>query len=371
VYARPYDPGPVTNLGRIAAFLAGGTLVLWVLWSAVKTVVVPRGEPVMLTRAVFVALRKLFDLRLSRVRTYEARDRTMAMYAPLGLVLMPGSWVALVIVGFTGVYWGLGIDPLRAAFTTSGSSLLTLGIARPPDLPTTVCVFIEATLGLGLVGLLISYLPSIYSAFQRRELMVSSLTTRAGEPPSAAEMIIRHHVLGRLDALDDMWEPWEQWFEDVEETHTSQPSLVFFRAISHERSWVTSAGVVLDTASLRASTLDLPRSPRAELCIRSGFLALRRIGTYFQLPMPALPQHGDPVSIHRSEFDEVYDELARAGVPLKADRDLAWDDFAGWRVNYDAPLLGLAALTMAPYAMWSSDRSMAVHLPRVVRRRRL
>ncbi len=49
-------------------------------------------------------------------------------------------------------------------------------------------------------------------------------------------------------------------------------------------------------------------------------------------------------------------ELQAAGVPLKADRDKAWQDFAGWRVNYDAVLLQLCALVMAPPARWSSDR---------------
>jgi hypothetical protein len=44
-------------------------------------------------------------------------------------------------------------------------------------------------------------------------------------------------------------------------------------------------------------------------------------------------------------------------VPVKADREQAWRDFAGWRVNYDGVLLALCALVMAPYAPWSSDRS--------------
>jgi hypothetical protein len=33
-------------------------------------------------------------------------------------------------------------------------------------------------------------------------------------------------------------------------------------------------------------------------------------------------------------------------------------DYAGWRVNYDVPLLALAELTMAPYAQWISDRGL-------------
>ena len=38
------------------------------------------------------------------------------------------------------------------------------------------------------------------------------------------------------------------------------------------------------------------------------------------------------------------------------DRDQAWRDFNGWRVNYDAPLRGLERLTMAPAPWW--DRPM-------------
>jgi hypothetical protein len=355
-------------VGRILAASAGALVVLWVLLSAVRTVVLPRGDPVFLTRSVFVALRRIFDIGVKRASTYEARDARMALYAPIGLMLLPGTWVFLVVAGFTGVFWGLGVDPLRQAFAESGSSMLTLGFVQPSDLPSTIAAFVEATLGLGLVGLLISYLPGIYSSFQRRELAVARLTTRAGDPPSAVEMIIRHHRLARLDALDDLWDDWETWFADIEETHTSQPSLVFFRSISHDRSWITSAGVVLDVASLRASTLALPRNPRAELCIRAGYLAMRRIAGYFQIPMPDEPRRGDPISIARDEFDDVYERLAAEGVPLKPDRELAWQDFAGWRVNYDAPLLGLASLTMAPYALWSSDRSIAVRSPRLIRR---
>jgi len=180
-------------------------------------------------------------------------------------------------------------------------------------------------------------------------------------------MIARHHALIRLDALDDMWDEWESWFADLEETHTSQPSLVFFRSIGHDRSWITSAGVVLDTAAFRAAVLDMPVNAPAQLCIRAGYLALRRIAGYFSLPFDPAPSPDDAISIDRSEFDAAYHELASAGVPLRADIDAAWSDFKGWRVNYDAPLLGLAGLTMAPYAPWSSDRSLSYRRPPLTR----
>jgi hypothetical protein len=364
----------MATVGRAAAFLAGAWLALWVLGGAIRTVILPRGEPVALTRGTFIAMRKLFDLRLTRVSSYEERDRVMARYSPFSLIVLPGVWVALVMIGFTGVFWGLGVDPVERAFDVSGSSLLTLGYALPDHgVPTYGASFIEATIGLGLVALLISFLPTIYGAFQRRELLVARLAYRAGDPPSPLVLIRRHNALDRLDALDDIWDEWETWFADIEETHTSQPSLVFFRSISHERSWVTAAGVVLDAAALRASSLQLPRSARAELCLRAGFLALRRIASYYEIPFDPDPRPDAPISVTREEFLAVYDALVAEGVPVLPDREACWLAFAGWRVNYDTVLLGLAGLTMAPYAPWSSDRSLRPRNPsltRVTRNRR-
>jgi hypothetical protein len=360
----------VEQVGRVAAVLVGSLLALWVVGSAISTVVLPRGEPVTLTRSVFLATRTLFDLWIKRADTYEERDRRMARYAPVGLALLPVVWMVLVLLGFTAVYWGLGVDPLRRAFEESGSSLLTLGFIAPSDVPTHAAAFVEAALGLGLVALLISYLPTIYGSFQRREILVARLATRAGGPPSPVEMIMRHHRLDRFDALDAMWPEWETWFADIEETHTSQPSLVFFRSISHDRSWVTAAGVVLDAGALRASTLDLPRNPQAELTIRAGYLSLRRIADYFSIPYDPAPAPDAPISIAQEEFFEAYETLAAEGVPVRADRAQCWRDYAGWRVNYDAVLIALAALTMAPYAAWVSDRSLRRHRPPLRRARR-
>jgi hypothetical protein len=84
---------------------------------------------------------------------------------------------------------------------------------------------------------------------------------------------------------------------------------------------------------------------------------LRAIGSYFGIGFDPDPSPDDPISVDRAEFDEVLDRLAAAGVPLKPDRDQAWRDFSGWRVNYDHVLIALAGMTMAPYAPWVSDRT--------------
>ncbi len=354
---------------RVLAFLAGGCVVLAVLSSALKTVVVPRAESATLSRAVFLAVRKVFDLRLKGIDDWEHTDRLMARYAPVSLIVLPAVWITAVMLAFTPMFWALGSGFPREAFTRSGSSLLTLGFAFAKDLPETVLSFLAATIGLGLVALLISYLPTIYAQFSRREVLVGQLDTRAGTPPDPAELLLRAVRIGWLEELDDLWVEWDRWFVEVEETHTSSASLAFFRSQHPERSWLTAAGCVLDTAALRASAMDLPRTYKAELCLRSGYLALRRLADLFDIEYDPDPNPDDPISITRDEFDEVVDQLVAEGAPVRADRDQAWRDFAGWRVNYDRPLLMLCALVAPPYARWSSDRGMTRYRPPLRRSR--
>ncbi|VAW42676.1 hypothetical protein MNBD_CHLOROFLEXI01-4545 [hydrothermal vent metagenome] len=84
---------------------------------------------------------------------------------------------------------------------------------------------------------------------------------------------------------------------------------------------------------------------------------MRQIADFFNLPHEANPTSEMTISISRYEFDQACDELAAQNVPLRPDREQAWQNFSGWRVNYDDVLLALATLTTAPYAPWISDRS--------------
>ena len=345
-------------VARVLAFLAGAFVVLATLASAVKTVVVPRAEPVMLARWVFVVLRRPFDWRVRRAATWEDADRIMSRFAPFALLSLPLVWVAIVIAGFMPIYWALGVEWGGDSFEQSGSSLLTLGFAVDHHTPVIFAMFVEATIGLGLVALLISFLPTMYQLFSRREILVSQLDVRAGTPPTPVDMFRRAKQIGWIQELDGFWLEWERWFTEVEESHTSYLALSFFRSPHPCRSWITAAGAVLDSAALRASCMEMSRSWQAQLCLRAGYLALRRISGSYGVTYDPDPAPTDPISITRDEFEDVLDRLAEIGVPLNPDRDQAWRDFAGWRVNYDTSLLALSGLLMAPLSPWSSDRSV-------------
>jgi hypothetical protein len=241
--------------------------------------------------------------------------------------------------------------------------LLTLGFETVDDALQVALVFSEAILGLIFVALLIGYLPTMYSAFSKREVLVTMLEVRAGSPPSALTLITRYHRITGFGRIGELWAAWEVWFSEVDESHTSLPALIFFRSPHPDHSWVTAAGTVLDAVSLVNAVVDVPHDPQADLCIRAGYLALHHVADYFDIPYKPNPTHQDPISITHAEFDAACDELIRVGVPLKADRERAWRDFKGWRVNYDTVLLALCSLTLAPTAPWTGDRAHWTNRP--------
>jgi hypothetical protein len=347
----------VTTVGDIALFIAGVVLVVIVLDAVLRTFVVPRGTVVAFTALVFLGVRQLFRPFAPQGASYARRDRVTAVYGPFALISIPAVALFFIFIAFSLIFRSLADRSWHDAFATSGSSLMTLGFERPGDLPSLFLTFLEAAIGLGLLALLIAYLPTIYNSFSRREVAVTDLSIRAGSPPTPREFIVRAHRTGFLTQIDDFFESWMTWFTEVQETHTSYGALVFFRSPNPNRNWVTAAGVVLDTAALRLAAVNMPFSPVPPLCIRSGYLALREVAGFYGYDFDSDPSADDPISIAREEFDGVFDDLRASGVPMVPDREQAWRDFAGWRVNYDQVLHALAALVDAPYTPWISDRS--------------
>ena len=124
----------------------------------------------------------------------------------------------------------------------------------------------------------------MYASFARRELAVNLLEMRADSPPSAIAMLQRFHRLGRMDRLHRAAGACGRlWFADIAESHTSLAALAFFRSPQRDHSWVNAAGAIMDGAALYRSVVDVPRDIQADLTIRAGYLALRRIADFFRL----------------------------------------------------------------------------------------
>ncbi|MDQ2728752.1 MAG: hypothetical protein M3Y91_13035 [Actinomycetota bacterium] len=342
----------------IILFILGVILVVGAVLSAVRSTILPRATQNRLSRLTILGVRVAFRLRARRSSTYARRDRVMAMLGPVALLVLLFTWLVLIMAGYALMFGAVYHASPSRAVELSGSSVFTLGSTAPGTLGADLLSYSEAGLGLLVVTLLITYLPSIYGAFSRRESGVSLLKVRAGDPPRATTMLIRYHRIEEPGyRLNTLWQNWETWFVDVEETHTTFSVLPFFRSPLPEQSWVTAAGTLLDAASMWVAAIEHPLDPDAQLCIRAGTLALRRIAGLHKIPFEADPAPDDPISVDRSEWEAAFDELVAAGLDVVPDREAAWKAWHGWRVNYDAVLLNLARLVEAPPAPWVSDRS--------------
>src|SRR5205085_9277450 len=117
-----------------------------------------------------VVISRIFELILRPAETYGTRDRVMALYAPIVLMMMVVVWLAMLIAAFTMIFLAVEGKGVSRAFSEAGSSLFTLGFERPHGDVATVIAFLAASFGLGPVALLIAYLPTLTAQFHHRDV---------------------------------------------------------------------------------------------------------------------------------------------------------------------------------------------------------
>jgi len=363
---------------HLIAALFGAALVFAVLISALETVVLPRDGYTRIARVVFAVADRIL---VRRWRNEDRRANLRALYAPVALVSLPLVWMLSVTFGFSFIYWAISHDTAQRSFEISGSSLFTLGFAEPDGTARIWLTFVEATIGLGLVALLISYLPTIYSAHHEREKGISVLKPFAGTPPSPVSLLSN---LQLLDALDnpELWRTSASWVLDLDQTHTAFPALCYFPEASTEESWVASVGSLLDAAALLLSASDFSTEEHAAdeikgpvMALAYGLPSLVTIGRSAGLPigrpqlvMDLLARSAEPapdISVHRDEYMAALDRLHPLLDVPEDQRERCWRRFAWTRSGYDEALRGLAGLTMASPAEWTTDRPARVGRPRI------
>ena len=365
--------------------LVGGALVAFaVLGSALQTVVLPQEGFPRLSQFVFALVYRI----LVHGRENQRRDRSLRrLYAPVALVSLPLAWMILMMAAFTAMYWGVHDLSLTRSFEISVSSLTTMGFAEPDGTGRIWIAFVEATIGLGLVALLISYLPTIYSAYNSREKGANRLRPIAGSPPSGTEFLQTLQRLGGLDS-PDVWRNAADWMLDLEQTHTAFPILTYFPESDPEQSWVATIGSLLDAAALIFATTEVDsgqmfadeqRGPLTVLVYGLPLIVRIARAVNVALPPPVrlpdlMARVGEPApdtSISRSEFDAALAALTGILAFPPGGGDEAWRRFAWVRSAYDPALRALAGVTLAAPAPWTTDRPARVGKFRFLRRRPL
>lgn len=338
---------------QVLAVLVGVVGVGWILISVIRTVVIPRPERVWLTTALFDIARR-FTRSVSASWSRQARHQLLGAFAPTVLISLPLVWSFGLVVSFSAIFWGMGVGSPAEAIELSGSSITTLGFVVAPSFVTRLLAIVEALIGLAIVALMISFLPTLYGTFSRREVAVGRLATRAGEPPNPVEFIVRMNSIDQLASVSNRWEEWENWFVELGETHTTFPALIYFRSAHLERSWVTSAESALDAAGLMLAAGLVTNTGPGETMIRSGYLALRSVADFYRIQSEHDPSDLEMLSVYRPDFETMLDQLEKAGVVGRVDRDTAWKSFAGWRVNYDMAVNGIRELVWDLPTYWTA-----------------
>lgn len=369
---------------HVLAVILGAMVAFGVLGSALKTVVLPRQGFPRLSQFVFALVHRL----LVHPRRHDRLAISLrGLYAPVALVSLPLAWMILTMGAFTAVYWGTHDLSSSRAFEISVSSVTTMGFAEPNGTGRIWIAFVEAIIGLGLVALLISYLPTIYSAYNDREKGTNRLRPIAGSPPNATEFL---QSLQRLGALEgpDLWQNSANWMLDLEQTHTAFPILSYFPESDAEQSWVATVGTLLDASALAFAVsdgqigdvfADVQKGPLTVLVY--GLPLIVRIARAVNIPLPPptrLPelmahasQPAPTVSVSRDEYEEAMAALSGILVVQPDREEEVWRRFAWIRSAYDPALRALAGVTLGSPAPWTTDRPAVVGRPRFLEHRAL
>jgi hypothetical protein len=354
----------VPLFARYIAAVAGVLIVVISARSVIGTLIVPRAVSSWLTNQVDWVVDRAFRAASSRIHDHRRRDRVLAGQVATLLLAQIVVWLLMFFFGFSLILWPLVHGGITNAFSTAGPALWEIGSERASGGLERAIIDVASLTGIITVTLQIAYLPTLYSAFNRRETEVALLNARAGVPSWGPELLARtHYALGSgvstIDTLPQLYADWERWAADVTESHTTYLPLVRFRSPRPLSSWVTALLAILDSAAmmLALSPQQAPTVP-ARMCLRSGFLCFREIGRAMGFDIPDEPDPAGTISLTYQEFLDAIERMRKVDFPIERDPQDAWPDFVGWRLNYEQAAYLIAEAVDAVPALWSGPRRL-------------
>jgi hypothetical protein len=247
---------------KVLIAIAGLFTLLATLWEAFETIILPRRvtRPIRLVRMFYRVTWKFWATVNGLIRSKKVREAHLSYYGPLSLLGLFATWAVLLVLAFAMLHWASGsainapgeTPTFRTDFYLSGTTFFTLGLGdvTPRTTLAKAITVTEGGTGFGFLGLMISYLPTLYGAFSQRELNISLLDARAGSPPTASELLRRHAEFSDNEVLTPYLRDWEIWAAQLMESHLSYPVLCYFRSQHDNQSWLAAFTAVLDVSAL-------------------------------------------------------------------------------------------------------------------------
>ncbi len=339
--------------------ILGIAIVLTILRDAFETIVLPRRvqRGFRLTALFYRSTWRLWARGAQHIHKSSRRENFLGYFGPLSLIVLLGLWASSLIVGFAFVQHGLGqhlqtngerITPGLILYH-SGETFFTLGYGDviPNNTAARVLSVMESGMGFAFLGVVIGYLPVVYSAFSTRESEISLLDARAGSPPSASEFLGRLGCCPEQSVLDDIFRDWERWCADLLITHISYPVLVFFRSQHSNQSWLSALTSMLDITSLVMTGVSGIHADQAKLT----FAMARHAMVDLTQVIGAQYQPHDPDRLPPEQEQRLRNDLARRGVTLSNTAEAA-AHLTELRVLYEPYAEALARRLYMPLPPW-------------------
>jgi hypothetical protein len=354
---------------HVAAVIFGCVFLVSVLLDAFQTIILPR-RPVgrfRLTRIFFLMTWGPWKLATRLWPGRKGQEQLYSVYGPLSLLLLFVTWALLLTAAYALIYFGMHMpfhDPanpvtawqrLRSCLYISGTTIFTLGLGdvQPATQAARMLIVLEAGTGLGFVALVIGYVPVLYAAFSEREISVALLDARAGSPPTAGELLLRHDFKGGHQAMTALLAEWERWCAAMLETHISYPILCYYRSQHDNQSWLAALTAVLDTCALLITTIEGPSTRQAQLTFAIGRHTLVDLGHVFsQERKEQRLREEAPKRLSDEEYARLCDVLGAAGFALCADIGTR-ERLQAIRVLYEPHACAMAAYLRLQLPMWA------------------
>jgi hypothetical protein len=342
-----------------AGFVAGLTLLGFLLWDAFETIVLPRrvSRRFRLTSFFYRHTWPSWRWLGRRRRAGNSRENFLAVYGPLSLLLLLGIWAFGLVSGFALLYWGLGTKLHAPAgmhgfgvdLYYSGTTLFTLGLGdvHPDTGAGRAFTVIESGMGLGFLALVISYLPVLSQAFSRREANITLLDARAGSPPSALELL-RRHGDDPGASLERLLEEWERWSADILETHVSFPVLAYYRSQHDNQSWVAAVTTILDVSALLLAGIPECPSRAAHLTFAMARHTVVDLCNVFRQP----PRQPETDRLPPDAFERLRQTLRAHNLPLQ-EGPAVEEKLRNLRRMYEPWVNALSRHLFMPLPQWS------------------
>jgi hypothetical protein len=324
---------------RIAALIAGLLLCLGAVLDAFQTIILPRRPTgrFRITRLFYLVTWAPWAAIARHTHNRKVREQIYSTFGPGSLLLLLMVWALFLVTGFGLLFFALGtpfldtmatanhLGHLRTDLYVSGTTLFTLGLGDvvPRSLPARALIIFESATGLGLVALVIGYVPVLYGAFSRREVSVALLDARAGSPPTSSELLRRHSFTGGQEALVVLLVEWERWSAEILESHISYPILCYYRSQHDNQSWLSALTAVLDSCALLISVVPGVASRQAQLTFAMARHALVDLGHVFHLEKDQAEwlARGGPNRLPPDSFNLLCDSMVESGLRLCGDRE--------------------------------------------------